>query len=113
MLYLKGILGLQAWWAASQVTLRELFQEAGEGVGYLEVFQQGIGRLNIKRLLLIKENQRFQIKELTVSLCLGRCKSLASLKSFFSYVSQLSWSSSLSFSHPELLWGSLSGVTAV
>ena len=66
----------------------------GGGVGDT-VLQQRAGSLNIKRLLLIKENQRFQIKELTVSLCLGRCKSLASLKSFFSYVSQLSGASIL------------------
>ena len=84
MLYLKGILGLQAWWAASQVTLRELFQEAGEGVGYLEVFQQGIGRLNIKRLLLIKENQISEVKEFSAFLCMGRCKSLGLLKAFLS-----------------------------
>ena len=33
---------------------------------------------------------------------MGRCKSLGSLKSFLSYVSQLSWAGSYFFPHPEL-----------
>ena len=36
---------------------------------------------NIKRLLLIKENQTFQVNEFRASLSMGRCKSLGSLKS--------------------------------
>ena len=41
---------------------------------------QAVG--NIKRLLLIKENQISQGKEFSAFLCMGRCKSLGSLKSF-------------------------------
>ena len=37
---------------------------------------------NIKRLLLIKENQISQVKEFTIFLCMGRCNSLGSFKSF-------------------------------
>ena len=36
----------------------------------------------IKRLLLTKENQTSQVKEFSAFLCMGRCKSLDSLKSF-------------------------------
>ena len=38
----------------------------------------------IKRLLLIKENKTSQDNEFSDFLCLGRCKSLGSLKSFLS-----------------------------
>ena len=38
--------------------------------------------LNVKRLLLIKENQIFQVKEFSVFLCMGRWKILGSMKSF-------------------------------
>ena len=48
-----------------------------------EFLQQRPGIRNIKRLLLIKENQTSQVKEFSSSLCMGRCKSLGSLKSFF------------------------------
>jgi len=36
-------------------------------------------------LLLIKGNQTFQVREFSAFLCMGRCKSLASWKSFLSY----------------------------
>ena len=39
-----------------------------------------------------------QVKELSTFLCMGRCKSLDSLKSFLSSVSQLPWVSILCFS---------------
>ena len=54
------------------------------------------GNLNIKRSLLIKENQISHIKGFatlfffTTLLCKGRCKYLGLLKSFLSYTSQLS-----------------------
>ena len=38
--------------------------------------------LNVKRLLLIKENQISQVKEFSTFLYMGRCRSLGSLKSF-------------------------------
>ena len=44
--------------------------------------QQRSGSQNIKRLLLIKENQMSQVNEFSVFLHMGRCKCLGSLKSF-------------------------------
>jgi len=55
------------------------------------------GSLIIKRLLVIKENQISQVKEFSTFLCMGRCKTLVSLKSFLSYASQLSGASILFF----------------
>ena len=49
---------------------------------FIELLQQRTGSPNFKRLLLIKENQISQIKEFSTFLCMGRCKSLGSLKSF-------------------------------
>ena len=46
--------------------------------GFIEVLKQRAGSLNVKRLLLIKENQISQVKEFSVFLCMGRCKSLGS-----------------------------------
>ena len=57
--------------------------------------QQEAGSLNIKRLLLIKENQISRVKEFSTFLCMGRCKLLGSLKSFLPYASQLSRASFL------------------
>ena len=51
--------------------------------GVEPVLQQRLGSLNIKRLLLMKENQVSDIKEFRTFLCMGRCKSLDSLKSSF------------------------------
>ena len=39
--------------------------------------------------------QTSQVKEFSAFLCMGRCKSLGSLKSFLSYASQLSGASTL------------------
>ena len=50
-----------------------------------------------KRLLLIKENQTSQVKEFSAFLCVGRCKSLGSLKSFLWHEPQLSGASILCF----------------
>ena len=47
------------------------------------------GSLNIKRLLLIKENQTSQVKECIAFLYVKRCKRLGLLKPFLSSVSQL------------------------
>ena len=62
------------------------------------------------RVLLIKENQISQVKELSAFLCMGRCMGLGSLKSFPSYAPHLTRASVLWFLHPELPWGSSSGV---
>ena len=65
--------------------------------GYIGVFQGRAGSQNIKRLLLIKENQKSQVKKFSTFLCIGRCKSLGSLKLFLSYAAQLSGASILCF----------------
>ena len=52
-----------------------------------------------KRLLWIKENQIFQVKEFGIFM--GRCKSLGSVKSFLSYASQLLGPVPCDFSHLE------------
>ena len=60
---------------------RTALRRGGEEPGYIEALQQWAGSLNIKRLLLIKENQLSQVKEFSTFLCVGRCKSLGLLKS--------------------------------
>ena len=47
-----------------------------------EFLQLKPGSWNIKTSLLIKENQIPQVSEFTAFLCMGRCRSLGSLKSF-------------------------------
>ena len=59
----------------------------GREVRLYRSLQEGAGSPNIKRLLLIKEVQISQIKELSDFICMGRCKSFGSLKSFLLYVS--------------------------
>ena len=88
-------LGLQARETLSQVTLRELSQGGGGKSQLYRTLQQGAGSLNIKRLLLAKENQISQIKELSAFLFMGRYESLGSLKSFLACASQLSGASIL------------------
>ena len=61
----------------------------GEEPGNVEVLQKRARSLNIKRQLLMKENQICQVKECSAFLCMGKCKSLDSLTSFLSYASQL------------------------
>ena len=55
MFYLVEILGFQAQKTASQVTNPERTapKRQREETGYIEIFQQRAGSLNIKRLLLI------------------------------------------------------------
>ena len=55
------ILGIQAQETASQVTLRELLR--GKEVRLYISLSQRADSLNLKRLLLIKENQISQVKE--------------------------------------------------
>ena len=71
MFYLADFLRTQAW-----------DEEVREEAGYIGVLQQRPGSQNIKRLLLIKENQTSQVNEFSAFLCIGRCKSLGSVKSF-------------------------------
>ena len=49
------------------------------GVNIYRSLQQGAGSLNSKKLLLIKDNQVSQVKELGIFLCVGRCKSLTDI----------------------------------
>ena len=86
---------------------RTPLRRRGEKSGYVEVLQQRAGNLNIKILLLTKENQISKIKEFSTFLCMGRLKSLGSLKSFLSYACQLSGAGILYFSNPEFPLGSL------
>ena len=55
-----------------------------EEPGYKEVLQKRAGSLNIRRLSLMKEIQIFQVEEFSAFLCMGRYKSLVSLKLFLS-----------------------------
>ena len=68
---------------AFQIALRNCSEEAPGGARIYRSFAtkgQVVG--NVKRLSLIKENQIPQVKEFSAFLCMGRCKSLGSLKSF-------------------------------
>ena len=69
-------------------TLLDCSQQVREDLGYRgkqEFLQQRPSSQNIKRLLLIKENQISQVNGFSPFLWLGRCKSLGSLKSFHWY----------------------------
>ena len=61
-----------------QITLSDCSEEARREARIYKSFCNKV----IKRLLLIKENQTSQVNELSAFLCMGRCKSLGSLKSF-------------------------------
>ena len=63
-----------------RTALRRQGEEAKRGPRYIEVLPQKPGSLNIKRLLLIKENPISQVRELNSFLCMGRRRSLGSLK---------------------------------
>ena len=90
-------LGFQAQETTSQTALRDCSKEEKGKAGYIGVFAAKPGSRNIKRLFLIKENQISLVKEVNTSLCIGRCKSLGSLKSFPWYAPQLSGGSVLCF----------------
>ena len=73
------------------IWLRDCSKEvSGEARICRDFLQQRPGSWNIKGLLLIKESQTSQVRELSAFLCMGRCKSLDSLKSFLWYPPQLS-----------------------
>ena len=61
---------------------RTVLRRQQEEPYYTDILQQRAGNLNVKRLLLIKENQIFQVKEFSAFLCMGRWKILGSMKSF-------------------------------
>ena len=76
---------------------RTAIRRRGEESGYIEISPQRASSLNIKKLLLIMENQISQVKELGMFLCMGGCKSLGTLKSFLSYSCLLSWIATVFF----------------
>ena len=83
------------------MTPRELLQGGKWGGVRLDrSLQQKAGSLNIKRLLLIKENQVSQIKEFGALLCMGKCKHLGLLKSFLLYALSGASNLLLGFLHP-------------
>ena len=75
----------------SLLALKDCSEEVRREPGYIGVF--AAKTQNIKRLLLIKENQTSQVNEFSTFLYMGRCKSLGSLKSFLWYAPSLSGAS--------------------
>ena len=59
-LFCGKFLGFRAQKTASSGPERTALESGGEQPGYIEVLQQRACNLNIKRLLLIKENKIFQ-----------------------------------------------------
>ena len=57
-------------------------RDEGEARIYRSFHNKKTGSWNIERLLLIKENQIYQVNEFSAFLSMGRCKTLGSLKSF-------------------------------
>ena len=70
----------KSWRQDCQMALRDFSKEAREESGYLGVFTTKRISQGIKRLLLIKENQTYHVKEFSTFLCMRRCKSLGLLK---------------------------------
>ena len=62
----------------SLLALKDCSEEVRREPGYIGVF--ATKTQNIKRVLLIKENQTSQVNEVSTFLYMGRCKSLGSLK---------------------------------
>ena len=64
----------------------------------------GLGSFRMSRLFASSgQSIGAAVKEFSTFLCIGRCKSLGSLKSFLSYASKLSGANLLCVSHPESL----------
>ena len=64
----------------------------------------GLGSFQMSRLFASSgQSIGAAVKEFSTFLCIGRCKSLGSLKSFLSYASKLSGANLLCVSHPESL----------
>ena len=95
----------------SSYPMRTAPRRQEEEPGDTEALQQRAGSLNIKRLLLIKENQVAQVKKFSTFLCMGRCKCLGSLKSFIWLISAL-WGQYLALTS-RVPQGSLQGVGTV
>ena len=93
-----GKMKTEAQETAFQIALRSCSEKAREVLRYIGLLQQRAGSLNVKSLLLIKETR--YLKELSAFLCMGRYKSLGSLKSCLWYIAQLCGASLLCFSYP-------------
>ena len=92
MYYLVGIFRISSLGESISINPEgTALRRQGEEPDYIKVLQQRAGSLSIKRLLLIKKNQISQVKEFRTFLCMGRFKSLGSLKLILLYVSQLTW----------------------
>ena len=76
--YLADFLRTQAGEVASQIAVRNYSKEVREEPGYIG----GFATKTSEDLPLVKENQMSQVNEFSTFLCMGRCKSLGSLKSF-------------------------------
>ena len=63
----------------------------GGEAGYIEVLQQRAGNLNVKRLLLIKENEISQVKEFSVFLCMGASLVAQMVKNLPAMQENLGW----------------------
>ena len=69
MFYLAGIFRIPSPGdSISSNPERTVLRKRGEDPGYIEVFQERESSLNIKRLLLMKENQIDQVKEFSAFL---------------------------------------------
>ena len=77
--HLKNFLRAQAWGQLPGSPEGLLWGVTEQHLDLQEYLQHRPGSGNIQRLLIIKENQ---VKEFSASLCMARCKSLGSLKSF-------------------------------
>ena len=65
-----------------RIALQDCSEEVRGEAGTIGVLQQRQGSRNIKRLLLLKENQISQVNEFSPFLRMGKCKNLGSLESF-------------------------------
>ena len=90
---------------------RTALRKQGEDPCYMEVLRQRADSLNIKRSLIMKENQISRVKEFSAFLCMGRCKRLGSRKSVLSFAQRSG--AGILFSPPYLPHGSPWGVAAV
>ena len=103
-------LGLQGWKTASPKKRweRQPWENCSEEVrGAFKVIQKFYNKGQViwtsKVFLGVRENQISQVKEFSAFLCVGRCKSLGSLKSFLSHAPQLSGASVSCIFTPEFL----------
>ena len=113
----RRLVGCSPWGhKESDMTEVAKHSTAREEPRFIGILQQRPGSQCIRKLLLTKENQTSQVNEFSTFLCMGRCKSLGSLKSVLSYAPQLSGARILGFliQSPFRVhhWGWLQSLTA-